>query len=110
MRRIDEIRQKRQNLHIMGRLREGREIETQKDVQEVQRNMSLIRSPAAGLRERNKQESMVEEIHESDEEMDIDEKINRSLKLKEKPKETSMLEETQDVQEENLKKLIKIRN
>ncbi|XP_077290376.1 ribosomal protein L24-like [Arctopsyche grandis] len=52
MKKVENIRQRRTNTHIMQRLRKGREIEMEKDVKEVQRNMSLIRSPAAGLKQR----------------------------------------------------------
>jgi len=44
----------------MERLRKGRQIEIQMDVKDVQRNMSLIRSPAAGLRERRAKEAAEE--------------------------------------------------
>lgn len=43
MKKVEEIRQKRSNNHIMQRLRKGREVEWQKDVREVQRDISLIR-------------------------------------------------------------------
>lgn len=45
----------------MDRLRKGRQVEIQMDVKDVQRNMSLIRSPAAGLRERRAKEEAEEE-------------------------------------------------
>lgn len=44
----------------MERLRKGREVEIQMDVKDVQRNMSLIRSPAAGLKERRAKEEAEE--------------------------------------------------
>lgn len=65
----------------------------QHDVRMVQRDMSLIRLPAAGLKERRAleekralEEGQVEEIHDSDEEMelanaeesDIEEAMNES--------------------------------
>lgn len=43
MKRVEEIRQKRSNNFIMKRLRKGREVEWEKDVREVQRDISLIR-------------------------------------------------------------------
>lgn len=61
MKKVETIRQRRQNLHIMQRLRKGRELEQEVDVKEVQRNLSLIRSPAIGLKERMKQEEANEE-------------------------------------------------
>jgi large subunit ribosomal protein L24e len=71
MKRVEKIRQRRQAHYMMQRLRKGRELETQRDIKEVQRDLSLIRSPAAGLKERRAmEESIVEEIHESDVEME----------------------------------------
>ena len=70
MKRIEKIRQRRQAQFMMERLRKGRELEIQRDVKEVQRDLSLIRSPAAGLKQqRAMEQSIVEEIHESDVEM-----------------------------------------
>lgn len=72
MRKIDIIRSRRANHFVMQRLRQATQMEIQRDVKEVQRDMSLIRLPAAGLRERRAlEESQVEEIHDSDEEMEV---------------------------------------
>lgn len=75
MKKVEIIRQRRQNLHIMQRLRKGRELEQEKDIKEVQRDLSLIRSPAAGLKERKKQEEAVEE----QEQMHVDEDSSSEL-------------------------------
>lgn len=55
--RVSEIKNKRTGLYIMQRLRKGREKEIEMDVKDVQKNMSLIRSPAAGLKERKAKEA-----------------------------------------------------
>ena len=98
MKKVEAIRQKRQNTHIMQRLRVGREVEKDKNIKEVQRNLSLIRSPAAGLKERKKLEEAMEEDQPMDgelaEEIDIIEvqrnvSITKSPVLKEKKKEKS---------------------
>lgn len=68
IKKVETIKQKRQNAYIMQRLRKGREIQNETDIKEVQRDLSLIRSPAAGLKERKAAEGIVEEMHESDEE------------------------------------------
>lgn len=76
MKKIELIRQKRQNAHIMQRLRKGRELEKERDVKEVQRDLALIRSPAAGLKERKKLEESIEEdnkMESSDAEMEAEE-------------------------------------
>lgn len=61
MKKVETIRQRRQNLHIMQRLQKGRELEEERDIKEVKRDLSLIRSPAAGLKEKKKQEEAAEE-------------------------------------------------
>ncbi|KAH8346747.1 hypothetical protein KR084_009907 [Drosophila pseudotakahashii] len=60
IKRVTEIKEKRTSHFVMERLRKGRDIEIQMDVKDVQRNMSLIRSPAAGLRERRAKEAAEE--------------------------------------------------
>ncbi|XP_011645700.1 probable ribosome biogenesis protein RLP24 [Pogonomyrmex barbatus] len=75
MKKVEVIKQKRQNLHIMQRLRKGRELEQERDVKEVQRDLSLVRLPAAGLKERQKQKEAAEE-HEQ---MHVDENSSHEL-------------------------------
>ncbi|KAH8327113.1 hypothetical protein KR074_003042 [Drosophila pseudoananassae] len=60
IKKVTEIKERRQNHFVMERLRKGRQIEIQMDVKDVQRNMSLIRSPAAGLKERRAKEAAEE--------------------------------------------------
>lgn len=60
MKKVENIKQRRQNLHIMQRLRKGRELEKERDIKEVQRDLSLIKSPAVGLKERKKLEEITE--------------------------------------------------
>ncbi|CAD6996288.1 probable ribosome biogenesis protein RLP24 [Ceratitis capitata] len=56
IKKVTEIKERRQDNFVMQRLRKGREVEIQMDVKDVQRNISLIRSPAAGLKERRAKE------------------------------------------------------
>lgn len=57
IKQVSDIREKRSGLYVMKRLRKGRQVEIEMDVKDVQKNISLIRSPAAGLRERNAKEA-----------------------------------------------------
>jgi large subunit ribosomal protein L24e len=50
VKKIEAIKQKREARHILNRLKKGKEMEKKKDVQEVQKNISLLRSPAAGMK------------------------------------------------------------
>ncbi|KAJ3654721.1 hypothetical protein Zmor_013892 [Zophobas morio] len=72
MKKVETIKQKRQANYIMQRLRKGRELEEQRDVKEVQRDLSLIKSPAAGLKDRKEKEkeTVDEQMSESGEEME----------------------------------------
>jgi len=70
MKKVEEIRQRRSAKHIMHRLNKAKVLEKEKDIKEVQRNLGLIRSPAAGLLQKSQQERQVEEIHESDDEQE----------------------------------------
>ncbi|ALC46365.1 RpL24-like [Drosophila busckii] len=56
IKKITEIKERREKHFVMERLRKGRQVEIQMDVRDVQQNMSLIRSPAAGLKERRAKE------------------------------------------------------
>lgn len=78
MKKIETIRQRRQNLHIMQRLHKGRELEEERDIKEVKRDLSLIRSPAAGLKEKKKQKEAEEQ-----EQMYVDEESNDEFEAKE---------------------------
>jgi large subunit ribosomal protein L24e len=70
MKDIAAIRQKREAQHIKNRKKKGKEIEKDKDIKEVERHISIIKSPAAGLLEKRKLEAKVEEhIEDSDTEM-----------------------------------------
>ncbi|XP_051174574.1 probable ribosome biogenesis protein RLP24 [Leptopilina boulardi] len=80
MKKVETIRQRRQNTHIMQRLRVGRDVEREKNIKQVQRNISLIRSPAAGLKERKKQEeSMMDNDNDNEEEINDESMTNNQL-------------------------------
>lgn len=49
IKKVTEIQKKRQSTYVMQRLRKGREVEQHRDIREVQRDMALIKSPAAGI-------------------------------------------------------------
>lgn len=71
MKKAEKIKQKRQATYIMQRLRKGRELEQEKDVKEVQRDLSLIQSPAANTKKLEEEEVLIyEDTRQSDEEME----------------------------------------
>lgn len=66
MKKVNKIKDKRQGAYIMQRLRKGRELEEERDIKEVQRDLSLIKSPAAGLKANREVEG--ENVSENEEE------------------------------------------
>ncbi|XP_061167433.1 probable ribosome biogenesis protein RLP24 [Saccostrea echinata] len=66
MKRIEEIRVKRQNQFILNRLNKGKELRKEADVKEVKTNIHLIRAPAA--RAKKLEKKMVQVIQEADDE------------------------------------------
>ncbi|XP_011500377.1 PREDICTED: probable ribosome biogenesis protein RLP24 [Ceratosolen solmsi marchali] len=69
MKTVEAIRQRRVNTHIMQRLRKGRELEKERDIKEVQRDLALIRSPAAGLKQKKLEDEEDERMEDSDTEI-----------------------------------------
>ena len=71
MKRVEEIKQKRQAHYIRERQHKARAIERMKDVKEVQRDLALIKSPAAGMKRAAKDMELDEEIEELDTSMNL---------------------------------------
>ena len=67
MKRVEEIKEKRQAHFIHERQHKARAIERMKDVKEVQRDLALIKSPAAGLKRPSKEINLDEEMEDEDE-------------------------------------------
>lgn len=72
VRRVTEIKEKRTGEFVLKRLRKGHKVEVEMDVKDVQKNISLIRSPAAGLRERKAKEAAQKAAMMSDDDGDED--------------------------------------
>ena len=68
MKRIEEIKVKRQNQFIFNRLKKGKELRKEADIKEVEKNVHLIKSPAAKTKRLEKK--MVQVIKEEDVDMD----------------------------------------
>lgn len=94
MQKITEIKERRERHFVMERLRKGTQVEIEMDVKDVQRNMALIRSPAAGLRERRAKEKEMEESQ-----MDLEEEEITYVPAKELEKqlEEEAMEDTREM-------------
>ncbi|GFN76190.1 ribosome biogenesis protein rlp24 [Plakobranchus ocellatus] len=61
MKRIEEIKTRRQNHFIANRLKKGKELRKLADKVEVEKNIHLIKSPAAGLKQKKQMVDIVME-------------------------------------------------
>lgn len=66
MKKVTEIRTKRQNLHIHNRLKINKKLQKTKDIKEVEKNINLIRAPGARVKKMEKK--IVEVIEEEEDE------------------------------------------
>jgi len=101
MKRVEEIKEKRQSQYIFDRQKKAKQIEKEKDIKEVKRDLALIRSPAAGLKRTAKQMEMeedeIEEMQASTSTMNEDTTLNlKSLtKSKKKSKRAKVVQEVE---------------
>ncbi|KAG3257361.1 hypothetical protein H1C71_027098 [Ictidomys tridecemlineatus] len=63
MKRVEEIKQKRQAKFIMNRLKKNKELQKVQDIKEVKQNIHLIRAPLAG-KEKQLEEKMVQQLQQ----------------------------------------------
>ncbi|PNJ55036.1 RSL24D1 isoform 2 [Pongo abelii] len=63
MKRVEEIKQKRQAKFIMNRLKKNKELQKVQDIKEVKQNIHLIRAPLAG-KGKQLEEKMVQQLQE----------------------------------------------
>ena len=70
MKRVEEIKPRRQAQFIYDRQKKARAIERKKDVKEVQRDIALIKSPAVGMKRAAKEMDVDGDEDLEDEEID----------------------------------------
>ena len=70
MKKVEGIKTRRQAQFIFDRQKKARAIERKKDVKEVQRDLALIRSPAAGLKRPAKDMDIEEDEDQEEDEID----------------------------------------
>jgi len=76
MKTVEAIKLKRQAHHIHERQHKGRAIERMKDVKEVQRDLALIKSPAAGMKRASKEMDIDDEDIMEETETGLDTSLN----------------------------------
>ena len=93
---MEEIKNKRQAHHIFQRMKLAKKIQKAKDIKEVERDLALIKSPAAGLKKANK----LEKEGEMEEDTEIDTSINLKSKNIVKVREEAKVEEIHESDQE----------
>merc|ERR1712192_20133 len=96
MRRVEEIKNKRQAHHIFQRMKLAKKIQKAKDIKEVERDLALIKSPAAGLKKANKVEE--EELGG----VEMSEELDTSLNLSKKKVKARQEAKVEEVHEDKL--------
>ena len=96
MQRVEEIKNKRQAHHIFQRMKAAKKIQKAKDIREVERDLALIKSPAAGLKKAN--ETLVEMAGEED--IELDTSLGVKTKQKQRVREEAKLEEIHESDQE----------
>merc|ERR1719195_2156542 len=99
LQRVEEIKNKRQAHHIFQRMKKA------KDIKEVERDLALIKSPAAGLRQAMKAKQQ-EEMEEEEGEMEMAE-VDTSLNLAKSKKKVKARQEAkvEEVHEDKLEEM-----
>merc|ERR1711990_1200356 len=103
MQRVEEIKNKRQAHHIFQRMKMAKKIQKAKDIKEVERDLALIKSPAAGLRQAMK----VKQHEEEEEEVEMSE-VDTSLNLATNKKRVKARQEAkvEEVHEDKLEEMM----
>lgn len=69
MKRVNEIKERREKHFVMERLRKGTQREIHNDVRDVQKNISLIRAPE-GIRKKDREEQQNKDMEMEEEEVE----------------------------------------
>ena len=93
---MEEIKNKRQAHHIFQRMKLAKKIQKAKDIKEVERDLALIKSPAAGLKKAN----AVEREGEMEEDTEVDTSISLKSKQRVKIREEAKVEEIHESDQE----------
>uniref|UniRef100_A0A670KJI7 Probable ribosome biogenesis protein RLP24 n=2 Tax=Podarcis TaxID=42163 RepID=A0A670KJI7_PODMU len=64
MKRVEEIKRRRQAKFIMNRLKKGKELQKAQDIKEVKQNIHLLRAPHAG-KSKELEEKMVQQLQDT---------------------------------------------
>merc|ERR1712179_863360 len=107
MQRVEEMG-KRQAHHIFQRMKMAKKIQKAKDIKEVERDLALIKSPAAGLRQ-----AMKAKQHEEEEEGEVEmSELDTSLNLAANKKKVKARQEAkvEEVHEDKLEEMMEEAN
>ena len=105
---LEEIKNIRQAHHIFQRMKMAKKIQKAKDSKEVERDLALIKSPAAGLRQ-----AMKAKQHEEEEEGEVEmSELDTSLNLAANKKKVKARQEAkvEEVHEDKLEEMMEEAN
>merc|ERR1712210_429161 len=100
----EDIKNKRQAHHIFQRMKMAKKIQKAKDIKEVERDLALIKSPAAGLRQ-----AMKAKQHDEEEEGEVEmSELDTSLNLATNKKKVKARQEAkvEEVHEDKLEEMM----
>jgi len=101
MQRVEEIKNKRQAHHIFQRMKMAKKIQKVKDIKEVERDLALIKSPAAGLRQAMVKSRQAQEEGEMDTEIDTSINLGTKAKVRQEARVEEVHETNQQEMEAN---------
>merc|ERR1712192_335122 len=105
MQRVEEIKNKRQAHHIFQRMKLAKKIQKAKDIKEGERDLALIKSPAAGLRQAMKAKQAEEgELGE----LEMSEELDTSLNLSKKKVKARQEAKVEEVHEHKLEEAMMV--
>ena len=93
---LEEIKNIRQAHHIFQRMKMAKKIQKAKDSKEVERDLALIKSPAAGLRQAMKAKQHEEEEEGEVEMSELDTSLNLAANKKVKARQEAKVEEVRE--------------
>merc|ERR1711890_89401 len=99
MQRVEEIKNKRQAHHIFQRMKMAKKIQKIKDIKEVERDLALIKSPAAGLRQAMKAKAAEAEMEDTEVNTTLDMEAKEAGQIREEAKVEEIHESDQEMEE-----------
>merc|ERR1712080_642477 len=99
MQRVEEIKNKRQAHHIFQRMKLAKKIQKAKDIKEVERDLALIKSPAAGLRQAMKAKSEEDAMEDTEVDTSLNLEVKQKTRVRQEAKIVEIHENDHEMEE-----------